>query len=366
MRFFSCCYKTTLCIDRRRLFLLPFCLCLLLARVPTPALASPKAADLVRDGQPINLEQNKYKKLFRELESKYHFSPKELKHIFAGQAINKKVLEFMDRQWETKPYYQYAPLFLTLHNIYTGRKKMRRYKELLDRIEKTIGVDREFVVAIWGIETHYGSNQGSFSVLQTLNTLFDAYPRRSAFFRKQLVHFLLLCRENKVDPKTIKGSYAGAFGQTQFIPSSFRAYAVSFDGDEKRDVWNSIPDILASIANYLKQFHWTLHGPVYAELGNELKDQHLIAASLKGRRGRVPWRLVRDVQAPDIPPSPGNGELSIVGLELPPGSGHKMRYIAGFPNFQAITEWNHSNHYAMAVTELAEALKYGRPADANH
>jgi len=325
---------------------------------PHGSQAEPLAADLVDDGQQIDLHQEKYTKLFEELKTEYHFTQPELNSIFEGQSINKRVLELMDRQWEAKPYYQYLPLFLTPLNIARGKEKLVEYKEILDRVEKEIGVDREVVVAIWGIETRYGENQGSFPVLQTLNTLFDAYPRRSEFFRKQLIHFLVLCRDNDVDPKTINGSYAGAFGQTQFIPSSFRSYAVSFDGDEKRDVWNSVPDILASIANYLKQFNWTLDGPLFAELGTELKDQRLIAASLKGRQGKIDWQIVRDFQKPDIPPPPGNGKLTIVGLELPPDANgkEKMRYVAGYPNFQAITEWNHSNRYAMAVSELSLAL----------
>ena len=315
-----------------------------------------KAADLVHDGQPIDLTQKKYQLLFQELKSRYHFSDRELQSIFKGQRISRRVLQLMDKQWEARPYYKYAPLFLTRRKIATGKKKLIQYRELLDRIEKEIGVDREVVIAIWGIETRYGSRQGSYNVLQTLNTLFDAYPRRAQFFRKQLIAFLLLCRENEVDPKSVLGSYAGAFGQTQFIPTSFRAYAISFDGDNKRDVWHSIPDILASIANYLKQFNWTLDGPVYAELGHTLSNQQLIAAKLKGRKGRVPWSVVRAAQQVDIPPSPGNKPLSIIALELPPGSRYAFRYVAGYPNFQAITEWNHSNRYAMAVAELAEAI----------
>ncbi len=319
--------------------------------------AGPKAADLVKDGQPIDLQQKKYQQLFAELKNKHQFTDQQLQSIFKGQKISKRVLELMDKQWESKPYYKYSPLFITDKTIATGKKKVQEYRELLDKIEEKLGVDREVIVAIWGIETRYGTHQGGFNVLQTLNTLFDAYPRRSSFFRKQLVHFLVLCKENNVDPSSIQGSYAGAFGQTQFIPSSFRAYAVSFDGDDKRDVWHSIPDILASIANYLKQFNWTLHAPIYAELGHTLKDQRLVAAKLKGRKGRVDWAVVRDVQNPDIPPSPGNKALSIVGLELQPGGKNSIRYIAGYPNFQAITQWNHSNRYAMAVTELAEAIK---------
>lgn len=324
----------------------------------SPASEKPKAADLVKDGQKIDLNQEKYQKLFQELKTDQVFTQAELEEIFAGVSIKKRVLELMDKQWEAKPYYQYYPLFITKPNIDTGKAMLAKYKDILDRVEREIGVDREIVVAIWGIETRYGKNQGSFNVFQTLNTLFDAYPRRSKFFRGQLVHFLLLCKENGVDPKTINGSYAGAFGQTQFIPSSFRAYALSFDGDDKQDVWNSVPDILASIANYLKQYHWSLDGPMYAELGDTLKDKRLTAAHLGGRRGRVDWQTVKDVQNSDIPPSPGNRKLSIVGLELPPDNDgvQKTRYVAGYPNFQAITEWNHSNRYAMAVTELAEAF----------
>ncbi len=341
------------------LLLLPL---LLAGPAPGMAATGKKAADLVTDGQPIDLQQEKYRRLFRELEEKHRFSPEELQTIFSGQTISRRVLELMDRQWEARPYYKYAPLFLTRRNIEQGREKLRRYRALLDRIEQRFGVDREIVVAIWGIETRYGTHQGGFNVLQTLNTLFDAYPRRSKFFRKQLVHFLVLCRDNKVDPRTVKGSYAGAFGQTQFIPSSFRAYAVSFDGDSRRDVWNSVPDVLASIANYLKHFDWTLDAPIYADIGHELRDRRLLAARLKGRKGRVPVDLVRRAQGVDIPPSPGNRPLSIVGLELPPGGRYTMRYIAAYPNFQAITQWNHSNRYAMAVTELAEAFTATGPA----
>lgn len=331
-----------------------FILCIL--SFTQQSFAAPKAADLVSDGQPIDLEQEKYQQLFQELINKHDFTPTQLKEIFGGLVLKKRVLELMDRPWEAKPYYQYAPLFLTEKNISTGRRMLKEYKSIFDAIEKNIGVNREIIVAIWGIETRYGANQGSFNVLQTLNTLFDAYPRRSNFFRKELIHFLLLCRENDIDPKTINGSYAGAFGQTQFIPSSFRAYSISFDGDAKRDVWSSVPDVLASIANYLKKHHWVLDAPLFWELGNELKHKQLVAAQVKGWRGRVSWETIRDNQTPDIPRPPGNGKLSIVGLEMQKNSPAGMRYIAGFPNFQAITHWNHSNRYAMAATQLAEAI----------
>ncbi len=331
---------------------------LIFSSAPLSAADKPKAADLVKDGQLIDLQHQKYQKLFKELEEQHQFSQQELQTIFKGQTIYRKVLVLMDRQWESQPYYKYSPLFITRKNIAKGKKKLKKHKQLLDRVEATFGVDREIVIAIWAIESRYGTSQGKHNVLNTLNTLFDAYPRRSDFFRNELINFLALCKENNVDPHTVHGSYAGAFGQTQFIPSSYRSYSVSFDGDDKRDVWNSVPDILASIANYLKQYHWTLDAPMYGELGHQLMDHRLIAAKEKGRKGRVERQLVMDSQKVNLAPSPDNRPLSIIGLELnPKKSKHKFRYIAGYPNFQAITEWNHSNRYAMAVTELAEAFK---------
>ncbi len=317
----------------------------------------PKAADLVEHGQAIDINSEKYAKLFSELQSKHKFSSAELDTLFAEVSIDKKVLELMDRQWEAKPYYKYRTLFVTPKTIAKGKKMVTRHNDLLNRIESRFGVDREVVIAIWGIESRFGTYSGSHGVFQTLNTLFDAYPRRSSFFRKQLIYFLIVCRENNMDPLEIKGSYAGAFGQTQFIPSSFHEYAVSFDDDVIRDVFNSTEDILASIANYLHRFHWTLRAPVYIDIGSELKSQELISANLKGRKGKVDYRVVAEAQNLNLPISPDNRELTVVGLEKDPGIGGGYRYVAGYPNFQAITMWNHSNRYAMAVTELAEAIK---------
>ena len=341
---------------RSRRLCLSIMVCAMLLTLTSSIRAEPLAADLVQDKQPIDLHQEKYRLLFTELIQKHGFSDQEVQTIFRGAAIDRQVLVFMDKQWEAKPYHEYAPLFLTEENIRNGKEQLQRYKPLLDKIETQFGVDRETVVAIWGVETKYGAIQGKFDVLQTLNTLFDAYPRRSAFFRSQLIQFLLLCKENGIDPHGIKGSYAAAFGQTQFIPSSFREYAVSFDGDSKRDVWTSVPDILASIANYLKRFHWTLDAPVYAGLGNTLQDQQVIAAEAKGRTAKVALDLVRRSQHLDLPSSPANRPVTIVGLELPPGQAFTKRYVVGYPNFQAITAWNNSNRYAMVVSELAEAL----------
>ncbi|MFH2122873.1 MAG: lytic murein transglycosylase [Pseudomonadota bacterium] len=317
----------------------------------------PKAADLVTDGQPINLQQEKYITLFKELREQHHFSQAEIDQLFIGVNIDKRVLELMDKQWEAKPYYAYWPLFITPAVIKRGQQELKANQQILDRIEKELGVNREIVIAIWAIESRFGEHKGTYGVFKTLNTLFDAYPRRSSFFRDQLVHFLLLCRENQIDTLAVTGSYAGAFGQTQFIPSSYREYAISFDGDTKRDVFTSTEDILASIANYLRRYHWTLDAPLYVEIGSKLKGEKLINASSKGTKSRVDWQQISTIQGIKLPPPPENKQLSIVGLERSPLTGGGMRYVAAYPNFQAITAWNNSNRYAMAVCELAQALK---------
>lgn len=322
---------------------------------PVPAVKpAPLPAGRVEDGQAIDLSSPRYQELFQELMVRHGFSQGELNRLFAGVTIKKRVLELMDTQWEAKPYFEYAPRFITPQMIEQGKRLLAEHRELLDRIEEEIGVEREVVVAIWGIETQFGKHKGAFSIFQTLNTMFDAYPRRSKFYREQLVEYLLLCRETGVDPLAITGSYGGAFGQTQFIPSSFRLYAVDFDGDGRRDVWESVPDVLASIANYLHRFGWTFEAPIYQEIGRKLKGEKLEKAYAQGRKGFVSRAAVQKIQEVDLPHSPENKDLTIVGLELRGGG---MRYVAGYPNFQAITKWNNSNRYAMVAAELAEKLK---------
>ena len=326
------------------------------AAVSTAA-EQPAPADLVVDNQPVDLASKAYQDLFRELEEVHGFSRELLTKLFNNLRIDRKVLQLMDRQAEAKPYYQYRPLHITPATIALGKQSLALHRAIFDRIEEEFGVDREFIVAIWGIESRFGMNQGNFKIFQTLNTLFAAYPRRSEFFRTELINFLILCRDNDMDPKSVKGSYAGAFGQAQFMPSSFNKYSVDFDGDNKRDLINSMPDIFASIANYLKVFGWKLHAPVYADIGGSLKSEELTAAYNNGRKAMIDWDILAKTQQVPIPMPPDQGQLNIIGLELSPQEGGGLRFIAGYPNFQAITEYNRSGKYAMAVTEMAEAIK---------
>jgi len=334
-----------------------FCLFIGSGSITCAAGDEPAAADLVVDNQAIDIDSKPYQDLFRELEAVHHFPRQQLIGLFTGLRIDRKVLQLMDRPAEVKPYYQYRPLFITPTAIALGKQSLVLYRTIFDRIEKEYGVDREFIVAIWGIESRFGMNQGNFELFQSLNTLFAAYPRRSDFFRTELINFLILCRDNKIDPQSVKGSYAGAFGQAQFMPSSFNEYGVDFDGDNRRDLINSLPDVFASIANYLKKFGWQLDAPVYAEIGGNLQSEVLTTAYSTGRKGLVDWQTLTKIQQIAIPEPLGQGQLNIIGLELSPQEGGGMRFIAGYPNFQAITEYNHSGKYAMAVTEMAEAFK---------
>jgi membrane-bound lytic murein transglycosylase B len=330
---------------------------LIISFYPSSAETVPLAADLVSDGQLIDVADALYQDLFRELQEQYHFTKPQLLQLFTGLHIDRKVLQLMDRQGEAKPYYQYRALFITPMTIAIGKQQLANYQLLFDRIEAEFRVDREVIVAIWAIETRYGTNQGGFNLFRTLNTLFAAYPRRSLFYRKELINFLTLCRDNGLDPLSIKGSYAGAFGQAQFMPSSFNKYAVDYNGDKHSDLINSPPDIFASIANYLSRFGWTLNAPLYAELGKELHSEVLIQAYGEGIKGLVDWRQVMALQKVPLPRPPKDEPLSVIGLELSPQVGGGMRFVAGYPNMQTVMEYNHSSKYAMAVAEMAEAFR---------
>ncbi|MBU1565058.1 MAG: lytic murein transglycosylase [Proteobacteria bacterium] len=322
-----------------------------------PAESAPLAADLVTDDQPIDVSDATYQDLFSELQEQYHFTTPQLHLLFADLRIDRKVLQLMDRQGEAKPYYQYRSLFITPMIIAVGKQQLAMHQSLFDRIESEFQVDREVIVAIWAIESRFGTNQGGFNLFQTLNTLFAAYPRRSSFYRKELINFLILCRNNGLDPLSIKGSYAGAFGQAQFMPSSFNQYAVDFDGDKSPDLINSPPDIFASIANYLRNFGWIFKSPLYAELGSELHSEILIQTYNEGRKGRLDWHQLASLQNVALPRPPKDAPLSIIGLEQAPQDGREMRFVAGYPNMQAINEYNHSNKYAMAVAEMTITFK---------
>ncbi|MCG9004175.1 lytic murein transglycosylase B [Laribacter hongkongensis] len=270
------------------------------------------------------------------------------------QAAEKKpnILTILDRPSTARPWYQFRPAHVNSRLETEGAAFWRQHAAALADAEARYGVDPEAIVAILGIESGYGRNMGSFRVLDALSTIGFDYPRRAAFFQNELAEFLTLAREEKADPQSFKGSYAGAMGMAQFMPSSFRQWAVDGNGDGRRDIWGTPADAIASVANYLKQHGWQ-HGadiilpvsvnPAMGEkLAAEKFNLHYSAAELRGLGVDMPAGVPDQVQAVVYP------------LETQAGV---TEYWMGLQNFYTITRYNKSTLYATAVAQLANNIK---------
>lgn len=246
----------------------------------------------------------------------------------------------------------YRARFLQPARIRGGLQFWDQYADALTRATQTHGVPAEIIVAIIGVETRYGHNTGSFPVIQALSTLAFDFPPRAAYFRSELEHFLLYCRENGIDPLRPLGSYAGAMGIPQFMPGSILQFATDFDGDGRIDLSGSAVDAIGSVARFLTIHGWQKKRALYypATLAEHADPAALLA------QGPKPTLTAADLKAHGIDsptPLPANEPLMLVDL---PNGQAPTRYIIGTGNFYAITRYNRSFFYAMAVSELAEVL----------
>ena len=192
------------------------------------------------------------------LVSEHGFDKNYVTKILQTAKKQERILESMSSPAEfTWTWDRYKKLFLEEKRITNGKKFIKDHSALFDRVENEFGVPREIITSILGVETRYGKIKGSYRVLDSLATLGFDFPRRSRFFQSELVQFFILARENNLDINSVQGSYAGAMGYGQFISSSYRAYAIDYDGDGYADLFNSVPDAIASIANYLKKHGWS-------------------------------------------------------------------------------------------------------------
>ncbi len=266
--------------------------------------------------------------------------------------IKESILKAMSRPAEkSKPWFEYRKIFLNDKRRDRGVKFWQEHADELERVSVETGVPAEIIVAIIGVETHYGKITGSYRVIDALSTLAFAYPPRSEFFTKELEHFFLLSQEEDVDLTTAKGSYAGAMGSPQFIPSSYRFYSHDGDGDGKRDLFNNWTDIFSSVAHYFLDHGWQPGGPVV----NKVAIKPEIAKRLELKRVFPVYRVgfMRD-QGVAVPSSVDADDLSmIVNLDIEDG----IETYAGYQNFYVITRYNRSKMYAMAVVQLAEELR---------
>jgi len=289
-----------------------------------------------------------------EMVSRHGFSAPALESLFTEARLLPRVVEAISRPAEAKPWYEYRPIFLTADRIAGGVQFVRAHREVLQRAEREYGVPAEIIAAIIGVETKYGQHTGRFPVVGAVATLAFQYPPRAAFFRGELEQLLLLSREEDVDPAALKGSYAGAMGLPQFIASSYRSYAVDFDGDGTRDLWRNPVDAIGSVANYLSRHGWKRGRPVAlrAELRRADDPMGLVERGLKPH---TPLRELyrRGVVFDGMPPGDELG--SLMRFETTDGYEHWV----GLQNFYTITRYNHSFRYAMAVYQLAQEIRAG-------
>lgn len=244
---------------------------------------------------------------------------------------------------------RYRAKFITSKNLSNGAAFWRRYADVLARAERKYGVSPAVIVGIIGVETKWGGHTGKSRIVDALVSLAFDVPRRSKFFTDELEAFLLMSREEGFDPFQPRGSFAGAMGLGQFMPSSFRNYAVDFNGDGKRDLWNPV-DAIGSVANYFKGHGWKSGGTVAVRATATQPTARSIEAGFKTRYA-VGSLETRGVE----PRSPVGSSKQVSLLRLDVGSGYQ--YWLGFRNFYVITRYNHSTHYAMAVWKLGEAIK---------
>lgn len=288
-----------------------------------------------------------------EIAAEHRFDRDQLETLFAPIYSQVSVLERIAKPAErTLKWHQYRDLFMTDKRIDTGVKFIRKHAAIFDRVEAEYGVPAEIIAAIIGVETFYGEFTGSDKALAALATLAFDYPPRAKFFRSELTQLLLLAREERFDPSTIRGSYAAAMGMPQFIASSYRNFAIDFDQDGRRDLWSSPADIIASVANYFLRHGWRQGEAIVERVYPKDKSyKTLISKELK--------------------PSVGVSELGGKGLNIATHVNSKVSVMdfrlargqetwVGFHNFYVITRYNHSRLYAMAVFQLSEALKHAR------
>jgi membrane-bound lytic murein transglycosylase B len=257
----------------------------------------------------------------------------------------------MNRAAEPKPWEDYRSIFVTGEKISEGARFWSENAEALGLARERYGVPEETIIAVIGIETHYGRNRGKFKVLEALSMLAFEYPRRADEFRLELEHFLLLSREESLPLEAPLGSYAGAMGIAQFLPGSYRRYAVDFDGDGKRDLFANTKDAIGSVANYLTAHGWQRNGPVAVPARvSESAAEPFLSGKLSTRY------LLSELQSFGIETdADGTDSTSAIPLTLKTRNGPE--YWLGFENFYVITRYNQSVYYAMAVHQLGEELR---------
>lgn len=280
------------------------------------------------------------------------FSQEEVESFLASAQKNQAVLDAISSPWEAKPWHQYYPIFLTEKRLEAGLNFWQQHEQTIAHAAKTYDVDPQIIVAIIGIETFYGGYMGKYPVIDALYTLGFYYPPRATFFRGEFAKLMTLLKEEQLNKETLLGSYAGAMGYGQFIPSSYLAYAVDFDGDGKRDLLGSVDDAIGSVANYFHRHGWKAGEPVALELSTTATPK---AKVWKGEKLNY---QVADILSPEVALMENRDlDASQKALLIELEQADAKDYWLGLNNFYVITRYNRSPLYAMAVYQFSEQLK---------
>lgn len=293
-----------------------------------------------------------------DLVKKDGLNRQEVTRLMASAQYQQGIIDSMTRPAEkTMTWGRYRKIFITEDRINRGVDFYRTHKAALKRAERQYGIPAEMIVAIIGVETKYGANKGNYRIVDALSTLGFDYPPRAEFFRKQLREYMLLGREAGIDLNTSVGSYAGAMGYPQFIPSSYRAFAIDFDADNKVDLINNPTDAIGSVANYFRKHHWNTGEAIVKrarytgapeKLASLDKVWHTAATKPNVKAGDLAAKGLKPKTA--LPPAT---LVSPMKLEGDKGD----QYWLGLNNFYVITRYNHSNLYAMAAFQLSQKIK---------
>lgn len=276
-----------------------------------------------------------------------------INNSLAKAKLNTQVLELDRKQPEfTTSFADYFNRGVSEQRVIQGRALLVKHKDLFARVEQEYGVPAAYLISFWGLETNFGSYFGNIPVIDSLATL-ACDTRRSQFFTSELINALRILDEGAIAPEKMKGSWAGAMGHVQFMPSAFLQNAVDFDGDQKRDLWNSTPDAMASAANFLKNLGWNTEG----RWGREVKlpkDFPFLEAGLKNNKTIAEWTKLGVTRADNSPLPQANMNASLL---VP--SGHEGPAFLVYDNFNVIMRWNRSEFYAIAVGQLADQIAGG-------
>lgn len=296
------------------------------------------------------IERPDVKNFINKTHKKFKIPKSQLVKTLSKAKLKKQVVHSIKHPKEANAWTNYRRIFITKSRIKAGNKFWLKNKKILEQAEQKYGVPQEIIVAILGVETNFGTKQGSYRVLDSLSTLAFNFKKRSRFFKKELANFLALCHEQKFKPTSVYGSYAGAIGQPQFMPSSYRAYAVDFSGNGKRDLRHNTADAIGSIGNYLKIHGWKKTQGITEKA--KLKGKKYKRIVTKARYAKHSLKKLKHYGIQSK-----GAQKALKGSLLAFRSPKNTEYWLAYPNFFVITKYNTSKQYALVVALLAEKIK---------